>query len=135
MTRATSDWGARVRRMGAGAVPARSRGALFAAAVGLPVAGCATVVEPVLPPGWTAADAAQPLGHADCVRLAVRFAPNAAAWQARLDAAQAALDQAGTLPDPLLGLTAEGFGWFRSVPAAALTATLSLGMELDRLFS
>src|SRR5262245_30264077 len=105
-----------------------ARPVLLVATGCLSVSACATVVEPKLAPGWTAADAARPLGHLDCIRLAVQFAPTAAAWQARLDAAQAALDQASALPNPLLGLTAEGFGWFHSVPAAALTTTVSLGM-------
>src|SRR5689334_18384282 len=104
--------------------------AALAAAGWLGLHGCSELVEPRLAPGWTAADAAHPLTHADCVELAVNFAPTAAAWQARLDAAQAALDQASCLPNPLLGITAEGFGWFHSVPASALTTTISLGMEL-----
>jgi cobalt-zinc-cadmium efflux system outer membrane protein len=65
----------------------------------------------------------------------VRFAPTSAAWQARLDAARAALAQAGTLPNPLLGLTFDGFPWTAAAPASLLTTTISLGAQLDELFS
>src|SRR5882762_2616456 len=71
------------------------------------LAGCRSVVEPALPAAWTEADAAGPLTHADCVRLALQSAPTAAAWRARLLAARAALDQAGRLPNPHLELAWE----------------------------
>ena len=102
--------------------------------VGL-AAACAAVVEPKVAAGWDPEQASRPLTHADCVRLAVGFAPTAAAWQARLDAAQAALAQAGTLPNPVFGLTFDGFGWAASVPASLLVTTISLGAQLDALFS
>jgi cobalt-zinc-cadmium efflux system outer membrane protein len=101
----------------------------------LQVAACATVEEPKVAAGWDADQADQPLTHADCVRLAVRFAPTSAAWQARLDAARAALAQAGTLPNPLLALTFDGFPWSAAAPASLLTTTISLGAQLDELFS
>jgi cobalt-zinc-cadmium efflux system outer membrane protein len=101
----------------------------------LHAAACASVEEPKVAAGWDADLAGQPLTHADCVRLAVRFAPTSAAWQARLDAARAALAQAGTLPNPLLALTFDGFPWSAAAPASLLTTTISLGAQLDELFS
>ena len=75
------------------------------------LAGChGTVVEPVLPAAWNESDAARPLTRADCIDLALRSAPTAAAWQARRLAARARLEQAGTLPNPILGLGWEDFG-------------------------
>ena len=87
--------------------PDRRRLLLLAALL----AGChATVVEPTLAPAWTEAEAAAPLTRQDCIDFALRSAPTAAAWQARRLAARARLEQAGTLPNPILGLGWEDFG-------------------------
>lgn len=92
-------------------------------------AGCATVAEPVIGPAWSAPDAARPLGHADCVRLAAESAPTAAAWRARLASAQAALRQAGTPANPSMSLGWENLG----LAATPIQTTLTLAYSLESL--
>ena len=93
--------------------------------------GCATVKEPVIAPDWTEADASKPLTHADCVRLATRSAPTAAAWRARLLSAQAAFRQAGKLPNPGLSLSWEDIG-AGGTPDADVAATAADVLDNER---
>src|SRR5882724_13469961 len=94
-------------------------------------AGCSTVTEPVIGPDWRQADAPSPLTHADCVRLATQSAPTAAAWQARLLTAQAALRQAGRLPNPTLSAGWEDIG----LDGSAVQQTYSLAAALQAILS
>ncbi|HRV81128.1 MAG TPA: TolC family protein [Planctomycetota bacterium] len=98
----------------------------------LVLAACRSVQEPVLDPGWSELDAAQPLGKAACIDLALRSAPNAAAWQARTRAAQAALSQAGRLPNPDLELAFEEIDAFHN-HARPFVQTSSLAYALEAL--
>lgn len=98
-------------------------------------AGCRSVTEPTVAPGWAAHDAAAPLTRAACVDLALRWAPNAQAWRARLLAAHAALAQAGTLQNPSLKIDWEDFGLFTAVPGVPLQQTFALGVVLEDLFA
>jgi outer membrane protein TolC len=109
---------------------------LVALAALLPL-GCRSVrVEmPTIAPAWTASAAARPLSHADCVRLAERSAPTAAAWRARRLAAAAALSQARRLPNPGLAVAWEDFALPGGAPAAAAQATFSLSYALEQLLS
>jgi cobalt-zinc-cadmium efflux system outer membrane protein len=107
-----------------------------AAACASVLASChATVVEPVLAPAWTEADAGHPLTRAECVRLAVESAPTAAAWQARRAAARASLEQAQLLPNPTLGLTWEDFGLNGAAAQYLLQTTLTLAVALEDVFA
>ena len=99
----------------------------------LALAACGTVEEPKLAPAWSEADAARPLTHADCVRLATRSASTAAAWEARRRAAEAALRQAGKLPNPTLAASWEDFGLGSG--GGPLQQTFSLGMALEAVFA
>jgi outer membrane protein TolC len=94
-------------------------------------AGCGSVTEPVIDPDWTGTDAAKPLTHADCVRLATQSAPTAAAWRARLLSAQAALRQAKTLPNPTFSAGWEDIG----VRDTNVQQTFSLAYELQAIFA
>lgn len=98
------------------------------------LAGCSSVHEPVVASGWAPAEAARPLHREDCVRLAVEFAPNAAAWRARLDAAEATLARASKLPDPTLNIGWEDFGLL-SAAGSALQTTYTIGYSLAELFA
>ena len=95
----------------------------------------ATVEEPALPPAWTAADAARPLSRRDCIDLAMRSAPTAAAWKARLLAARADLEQAQKLPNPALSLGWEDFGLTPKSAGTPVQTTLTLAMSLEDLFA
>ena len=114
---------------------ARELAALALAALAAALGACRTVEEPVLAESWPAEKAAQPLSHADCVALAVRSAPNAAAWRAKLAGARAALAQAGTWPNPSLSLSWEDFGLPGGASAGPLQTTASIGYALEELFS
>ena len=94
-------------------------------------AGCATVTEPVIAPDWKIADVPKPLTHADCVRLATQSAPTAAAWRARLLAAQAALRQAGKLPNPTFSAGWEDIG----LTGTNVQQTFSIATELQAILS
>jgi outer membrane protein TolC len=99
------------------------------------LAGCkASIVEPTLPPQWTEADAGAPLSHDDCIGLAMRSAPTAAAWEARLLAARAALDRAGLLANPTLSLGIEDFPLNSAAMQSQVQTTLSLAVALQDLF-
>jgi len=100
----------------------------------LALAACGSVNEPTIAPGWTAAEAAKPLHRSDCVRLALAWAPGAAAWKARRDAAEAELRQAKTLPNPSLLVEWEDFG-ILSAAGSLVQTTYSLGIALSDLFS
>jgi cobalt-zinc-cadmium efflux system outer membrane protein len=97
----------------------------------LVAAGCGTVTEPVIEPDWRLPDIPKPLTHADCVRLATHSAPTAAAWRARLFAAQAALRQAGKLPNPTFSAGWEDIG----IGGSPVQQTFSLATELSAIFS
>lgn len=96
--------------------------------------GCGTVEEPVIAPGWDAVRADHPLSRAECVQLALDFAPTAAQWRARLDAAGARLDQASRSANPTLGAEWEDFGLSRNA-VTALQTTFPLGIALADVFS
>jgi hypothetical protein len=91
-----------------------------------------TVVEPVLPPDWTEADAATPLTHAACIELAMRSAPTAAAWTARRAAARANADQASLLPNPSLSLGWEDLGLAHTPVQTTASLAVALADVLSR---
>ena len=95
----------------------------------------ATVVEPRLAPAWAEAEAQKPLTRDDCIALATKSAPNAAAWQARRLAARAGLERAKTLPNPTLTLGWEDFGLNQAASGSSVQTTLSLAMALEDVFS
>jgi len=105
------------------------------ALLGLCALGCGTVEEPSLPPDWTEADAASPLSRSDCVDLAMRSASTAAAWRARLLAAEAALRQERTLPNPTLSAQWEDFNLVGSTPGGTVQETLTLAYAIERVAS
>ena len=97
-------------------------------------AGCASVDVPEIGPGWSAPDAARPLSRADCVRLACEDAPTAAAWRAKLIAAEAAARQAATLPNPAASIGWENLGLSDAhvQTTFSLTASLAALAQLPR---
>ncbi|MEZ6015043.1 MAG: TolC family protein [Planctomycetota bacterium] len=97
-------------------------------------ASCRSVAAPVVAPSWAPEAAADALTHDDCVRLAAGWAPNRAAWSARLDLARAALDQAGRWANPRLDATWEDFR-VAGPTATPLAATYSLLGALGDLAS
>src|SRR5262245_16630608 len=97
--------------------------------------GCASVEEPVLPPQWTAADAEAPLSHEDCVRLASRSAPTAAAWEAKRRSAEASLRQARAIPNPTLSVEWEDFGLYPGSSSEAVQTTFPIAIALDQIIS
>ena len=109
---------------------ARARAAAAVLAGSLCGAACRAVEEPSIAPGWEASAAEHPLGHDDCVRLALSAAPTAAAWRARLDEARAALREARTLPNPSLEGSWEDFGVPWGPTSAPLQQTYSLAESL-----
>ncbi len=106
-----------------------------AALLAVALAACHSVREPQIAPSWTAAAAAAPLTHADCVRLACAFGPARSSWRARLDAAAAQVEAAGALPNPTLLLEWEDFALFEHVPASALQQTVSLSGAIGELLT
>ena len=94
---------------------------------------CGSAPEPVIALGWDAKRADHPLSRAECVQLAIDFAPTAEAWRARLDAARARLDHAGELPNPTLGVEWEDFG-LSPHAVTALQTTYPIGLSLSELF-
>lgn len=112
------------------------RTALVAALVAAAAACTPARVEPPrIAPDWTDAEAAKPLSHEDCVRLAVRSAPGEAAWRARLWTARAALEQARALPNPGASLSWEDFALPGGSVAGPAQVTLSLSYALEQLLS
>jgi cobalt-zinc-cadmium efflux system outer membrane protein len=102
------------------------------ASVLLALPACLGVEEPEIAPAWSGPDAARPLSHEDCVRLALESAPTAAAWKARLLAARAALAQAGAFPNPTLDFTWEGIGLVGHTELHE-QETLTLAFALDEI--
>lgn len=92
-------------------------------------AACSTVEVPDVAPGWSPPDASEALSRADCVRLATQDAPTAAAWRAKLLAAEAAARQAATLPNPV-----GSFGWENlGLSDQHVQTTMSLAASLAAL--
>ncbi len=107
--------------------------AVFALVLG--VSCRATVAEPRLAPAWAEEQARTPLSRADCIALATRSAPNAAAWQARRLAARAGLESADRFPNPTLSLGWEDFGLNHAAAAGSVQTTLSLALALEDVFA
>ncbi|HUR27129.1 MAG TPA: TolC family protein [Planctomycetota bacterium] len=100
------------------------------------VAACrAEAVPPEIAPAWPAAVAARKLTRADCVALALRSAPNQAAWTARLALARAELERAKRLPNPTLSLGWEDLGLNAAAQHGPVQTTLSLAVALEDLVS
>ncbi len=97
-----------------------------------PIVACrAAVVEPTLQPAWSEDEARDPLSRSECVALAVRSAPSAAAWTARIQAARASLEQAQLLPNPSVSLGWEDLGLDSATAGIPVQTTLSLALALQ----
>ena len=118
-----------------GALCARALLPALLVALVLGAVGCRTVEEPVLPASWSEAEVDHALSHAECVALALRSAPTAAAFRARLDLARAALAQAGALPNPGLALSWEEFRLPLLATSTQVQSTVGLGWALDEVFT